>query len=59
MDSRKLSRIIRNVEQSLECQDLSISAEEKAALIVKLYERADKDGQIPDKITTDRLVWLA
>jgi len=59
MDSRKFSRIIRNVEQSLESQELSLSAEEKVDLITDLYERADRDGRIPDKMTTDRLVWLA
>jgi len=59
MDSRRLSRIIRNVEQSLESQELSLSAEEKADLIADLYERSDRDGRIPDKMTTDRLVWLA
>lgn len=59
LNTKRLSRIIKNVEASLETQELSLSAEEKAELIVNLYRIADKEGRIPDRMTTDRLVWLA
>ena len=59
LNTKRLSRIIKNVEASLETQELSLSAEEKADLIVSLYRLADKEGRIPDRMTTDRLVWLA
>ena len=59
LNARRLSRIIKNVEASLETQELSLTAEEKAQLIVDLYRLADKEGRIPDRMTTDRLVWLA
>ena len=59
LNARRLSRIIKNVEASLETQELSLTAEEKAQLIVNLYQLADKEGRIPDRMTTDRLVWLA
>ena len=59
LNTKRLSRIIKNVEASLETQELSLSAEETAELIVNLYRIADKEGRIPDRMTTDRLVWLA
>ena len=59
MNNRQLTRIIRNVEQSLDSQELSLSPKEKASLIVDLYEQANREGRIPNKMTTDRLVWLA
>ena len=59
LNTKRLSRIIKNVETSLETQELSLSAEEKAELIVNLYRIADEEGRIPDRMTTDRLVWLA
>ena len=37
LNTKRLSRIIKNVETSLETQELSLSAEEKAELIVNLY----------------------
>jgi hypothetical protein len=59
MNNRQLTRIIRNIEQSLDSQELSLSPKEKASLIVDLYEQANREGRIPNKMTTDRLVWLA
>jgi len=59
MNNKQLTRIIHNVEQSLDSQELSLSPKEKASLIVDLYEQANREGRIPNKMTTDRLVWLA
>jgi hypothetical protein len=59
MNNKQLTRIIHNVEQSLDSQELSLSPKEKASLIVDLYEQANREGKIPNKMTTDRLVWLA
>ena len=44
LNARRLSRIIKNVEASLETQELSLTAEEKAQLIVDLYRASGQGG---------------
>ena len=58
MDCTTLACIIRNVEESLELQDISMSAEKKALLIVKLCALAESSGTVPDALATDRLAWM-
>ncbi len=59
LDARRLASIIHNVESSLEAQELSLAPEQKAKLIASLYGLAHQQGRVPDKMTTDRMVWLA
>ena len=49
---------IREVENSLELQDLAMTAEQKAVLIVQLYKITERDGFLPSTVTIDRLAWL-
>ena len=59
VDTERLKCIIRNVENSLERQELSLSPSKKADLITHLYTLSNQERNIPDKMTTDRLVWMA